>query len=102
MEADLHSSISYVNRSSSIRSGKGDTRKQAWPWQPGNTAVGSGEGAAFPKKLVAHKSRNLLLGIRRERDDFRAALVLLSREMHPWRLSAFLTPKKSSGSTLTS
>lgn len=42
-----------------------------------------------------------MLGIRREREDVRAVLVLLSSEMHPWGLSAFLTPKESSGSTLT-
>lgn len=37
--------------------------KQVLPWQPGNTAMGSGDTAqvltTFPKKLMAHKFRNL-------------------------------------------
>lgn len=57
----------------------------------------------FPKEGCGSQIQEspLLLGVRREREDFRDALVLSSK-MHPCKLSAFLTPKKSSGSTLTS
>lgn len=50
----------------------------------------------FPKEACGSQIQEspLLLWVRREREDFGAALVHLSSEMHPWRLSAFLTPKK--------
>lgn len=42
----------------------------------------------FPEEACGSQIQEspLLLGIRREREDSRAALVPWSSEMHPWRL----------------
>lgn len=80
------------------------------PARPSNTAVGSGKGllvlTTFSKTLGACWDSVLLyFRIWRESSTFRLQTrhsFLWGSEMHLWRLSAFLTPKETSVSTLTS